>query len=91
MGCWNSFESPGVEPTFANPNSKQKAIDYACGRFGGFPQGEVHIYADDGKTVERIIPIEGGSGYASVSPSVRVTPDEALAVAETSILFALPR
>ena len=66
-GCWNSFEIPGVEPTFANPNSKQKAIDYACGRFGGFPKGEVHVCADDGKTVERIIPIDGGSGYASFS------------------------
>ena len=40
-GAWVSFEAPGVEPAFAAPDAKRKAIDYACGRFGG-SAGEVH-------------------------------------------------
>ena len=34
-GAWVAFEAPGVEPAFAAPDAKRKAIDYACGHFGG--------------------------------------------------------
>jgi hypothetical protein len=34
-GAWVSFEALGVEPAIAAPDEKRKAIDYACGRFGG--------------------------------------------------------
>jgi len=61
-GCWNSFEIPGVEPTFDNPNSKQKAIDYARGRFGG-SSGEVHVYDATGKMIEQTIVIDGRGKY----------------------------
>ena len=47
--AWVAFEAPGVEPAFAAPDAKRKAIDYACGRFGG-SAGEVHIYGDDALT-----------------------------------------
>ncbi|MDQ6938577.1 MAG: hypothetical protein M3119_00295 [Verrucomicrobiota bacterium] len=57
------FECDGVEPVF---EKKQGAIDYACQRFGG-RSGEVHVFADDGRTIERVIPVDGGTGYASVS------------------------
>jgi hypothetical protein len=53
-GAWISLEAPGVEPAFAAPDAKQKAIDYACGRFGG-GTGEVHVYDEFGKSVERKI------------------------------------
>ena len=45
-GAWVAFEVLGVEPAFAAPDAKRKAIDYACGRFGG-GAGEVHVYSDD--------------------------------------------
>ena len=57
-GAWAAFEAPGVEPAFAAPDAKQKAIDYACGRFGG-RAGEVHVYDDDASTIERRIVIDG--------------------------------
>ena len=50
-GAWVSFEAPGVEPAFAAPDAKRKAIDYACQRFGG-SAGEVHVYGDDAATIE---------------------------------------
>jgi outer membrane receptor for ferrienterochelin and colicin len=61
-GAWVSFEAPGVGPAFAAPEAKQKAIDYACGRFGGCT-GEVHIYGDDAATIERKIAIDGRGQY----------------------------
>jgi hypothetical protein len=33
-GAWVAFEDPGIEPAFAAPDAKQKAILYACGGFG---------------------------------------------------------
>ena len=57
-GAWVAFEAPGVEPAFAAPNAKQKAIDYACQRFGG-GAGEVHVYADDSATIDHRIAIDG--------------------------------
>jgi len=57
-----AFEAPGVEPAFATPEAKRKAIDYACGRFGG-GSGEVRIYGDDSATVERSIVIDGRGQY----------------------------
>jgi hypothetical protein len=56
-GAWVAFEAPGVEPAFAAPEAKQKAIDYACGRFGGCT-GEVHVYDESGEIVERKIAID---------------------------------
>jgi len=47
---------PAVEPAFAAPDAKRKAIDYACQRFGG-GAGEVHVYAESGKIVERKVAI----------------------------------
>ena len=57
-GAWISFEAPGVAPAFATPDAKRKAIDYACGRFGG-SAGEVHVYGKDNATIERRIVIDG--------------------------------
>lgn len=67
-GAWVAFEAPGVEPAFAAPAAKQKAIDYACGRFGG-AAGEVHVYGDDAATIERKIAIDG-RGQLSAGPAV---------------------
>ena len=41
-GTWIAFEALGVEPAFAEPDAKRKAIDYACQRFGG-SAGEVYL------------------------------------------------
>jgi hypothetical protein len=62
QGAWVAFEAPGVEPAFATPDAKQKAIDYACGRFGG-RTGEVHIFDADDSTIERSIVIDGSGQY----------------------------
>ena len=56
-----AFEAPGVDPAFVAPDAKRKAIDYACGRFGG-SAGEVHVFGDDASTIERIIIIINGRG-----------------------------
>ena len=61
-GAWVAFEAPGVEPAFAAPDAKRKAIDYACGRFGG-SAGEVHIYDESGETIERSIVIDVRGQY----------------------------
>ncbi len=61
-GNWTSFECVGVEPSF---RGKQNAVDYASQRFGG-RSGEVHVYADDGETIERVIPVDGGDVYSPV-------------------------
>ena len=61
-GAWVAFEAPGVEPAFATPDAKPKAIDYACQRFGS-GAGEVHVYGDDASTIERRIVIDGRGQY----------------------------
>ena len=61
-GAWIAFETPGVEPAFATPDAKRKAIDYACGRFGG-SAGEVRVYSKDNATIERSIVIDGRGQY----------------------------
>ena len=61
-GAWVAFKAPGVEPAFPDPNGKQNAIDYARGRFGG-SRGEIHVYCDDGSTVERSTVIDGRGQY----------------------------
>jgi hypothetical protein len=61
-GAWVAFGAPGVEPAFAAPDAKQKAIDYACGRFGG-RAGEVHVHGNDAATIERRIVIDGRGQY----------------------------
>jgi hypothetical protein len=50
-GAWVAFEAPGVEPAFARPDAKRKAIDYARDRFGG-RTGEVHVFDDDLKAAK---------------------------------------
>ena len=60
--AWVAFEAPGVQPAFAMPDAKQKAIDYACGRFGG-GAGEVHVYGDDDASIERSVVIDGRGQY----------------------------
>jgi hypothetical protein len=64
-GAWSAFEAPGVEPAFAEPDAKRKAIDYASQRFGG-TQGEVHVYDATGETIERKIVIDGRGQYQKV-------------------------
>jgi hypothetical protein len=64
--AWVSFEAPGVEPAFAAPDAKRKAIDYARERFGG-GAGEVHIYGDDASNIERSIVIDGRGQYPQVA------------------------
>ena len=64
-GAWSAFEAPGVEPAFAEPDAKQKAIDYASQRFGG-SSGEVHVYDATGATIERKIIIDGRGQYQKV-------------------------
>jgi hypothetical protein len=61
-GAWVAFEAPGVEPAFAAPDAKQKAIDYACGPFGG-GAGQVHVYSDDAAIIEAKIAIDGRGQY----------------------------
>jgi hypothetical protein len=61
-GAWVAFEAPGVEPAFGAPDAKQKAIDYACGRFGG-GTGQVHAYGDDGAASKRKIVIDCRGQY----------------------------
>ena len=61
-GAWVAFEAPGVEPAFATPDAKRKAIDYACERFGG-SAGEVHVHDESGEIVERKIAVEGRGQY----------------------------
>jgi len=61
-GAWVSFEAPGVEPAFSAPDAKRKAIDYACGRFGG-SAGELRVYGKDNATIERSIVIDGRGQY----------------------------
>jgi len=34
-GAWESVEAPGVEPAFAQPDAKAKALSYTRHRFGG--------------------------------------------------------
>ena len=65
-GAWVAFEAPGVQPAFAMPDAKRKAIDNACERFGG-GAGEVRIYGDDGSTIERSIIIDGRGQYPQVA------------------------
>ncbi len=60
--AWVAFEAPGVEPAFASPDAKRKAIDYACHRFGG-GVGEVHVFGEDLATIESRIVIDGRGQY----------------------------
>ena len=61
-GSWVAIEAPGVQPAFSGPNGKERAIRYASNRFGG-RGGEVHVYEDDGLTIERTITIDGRGQY----------------------------
>ena len=64
-GAWVAFEALGVEPAFSAPDARRKATDYACQRYGG-SAGEVHVYGDDGATIERKIVIDGRGQYPHV-------------------------
>ena len=61
-GAWVAFEAPGVEPTFAAPDAKERALSYARGRFGG-SAGEIHVYDEAGVRIIEKIPIKGGTQY----------------------------
>ena len=56
---WESFESEGVQPTFA---AKRDALDYAHSRFGG-ASGEIHVSDETGENVVEKIAMNGGSVY----------------------------
>ena len=53
-----AFISDRANQLFHISDAKRKAIDYACGRFGG-GAGEVHVYGDGSATMERKIVIDG--------------------------------
>jgi len=53
---WESFESDGIQPTFA---SKGNALDYAKTRFGG-AAGEIHVYDGAGDNVTEKIRMDSG-------------------------------
>jgi len=78
-----AFEAPGVEPAFATPEAKRKAIDYACGRFGG-GSGEVRIYGDDSATVERSIVIDGRGQYPQSAGKRSLAADKNFQISLTS-------
>ena len=61
-GAWVAFEASGVEPAFATPDAKRKAIGYPRNRFGG-RAGEVHVFGDDDATIEHSIVIDGRGQY----------------------------
>lgn len=56
-GAWSAFEFPGVEPAFADPDAKRKALDYAEGRFSG-ATGEIRVYDDEGKEIVEVLQID---------------------------------
>jgi hypothetical protein len=64
-GAWLAFKAPGVEPAFAAPDAKRKAVDYACQRFGG-RTGEVHVFDAVDSAIERRIVIDGRGQYPQV-------------------------
>lgn len=57
-----AFEAPGVEPTFAAPNARSAALEYARGRFGG-SEGEIHLYDQAGEQVVEKIAIDDRIKY----------------------------
>ncbi len=64
-GSWTASEGPGVEPAFPGPNGKSDAISYARGRFGGSPNGEIHVYDEDGDTLAEVIKVKGSSTFGN--------------------------
>ncbi len=64
-GAWKTFDGTEVQPIFPWPRGKQKAIDYARGRFGDAP-GEIHVCDDDGVRVIESIQIRGGTKVDNV-------------------------
>ena len=65
-GSWTASEGPGVEPAFPGPNGKSEAISYARGRFGGSPNGEIHVYDEAGNTIIETISLETGTPHRAV-------------------------
>jgi len=57
-GAWKTCQECGVDPIFPWPKGREKAIDYARGRFGN-DSGEIHVYADDGAMVIETIQVNG--------------------------------
>jgi len=64
-GFWTAYQGQGVEPAFAGPNGKSDAISYARGRFGGGPNGEIHIYSEKGDTLVEVIKPKGSSTFGN--------------------------
>jgi len=58
---WEADDGEGTQPTFAG---KRDALDYARSRFGGIT-GEIHIYSQDGSSVEEKIIVETGSSNST--------------------------
>ncbi len=61
-GAWTVVEMPGVEPSFAEPDAKRKALDYARGRFGG-SSGEIRVFDDEGKEIVEVLQVDGRGFY----------------------------
>ena len=61
-GAWEAFESPGVEPAFAQPNAKENALSYTRRRFVG-SAGKIHLFDETGENIVEKILIDGGIQY----------------------------
>lgn len=68
-GSWTADEGDGVVPAY---KEKQQAIGYAKTRFGGFQEGEIHVYG--GEVVE-VIKMKGGSQYGQSLGSSAPSPE----------------
>ena len=61
-GAWEASECSGVQPPFAQPDAKAKALSYTRQRFGG-SAGEIHVYDETGENIVEKISIDGGIQY----------------------------
>ena len=61
----DSLPGTRIEPAFAGPNGKSDAISYARGRFGGSPNGEIHVHSETGDTLVEVIKPKGSSTFGN--------------------------
>ncbi len=52
----------GVEPAFAEPDARHKALAYAQRRFGA-SSGEIRVYDDEGKEIVEVLQVDGRGFY----------------------------
>lgn len=56
-GAWTALKMGEVEPFFAEPGGKNKAISYARGRFGG-GKCEIRVFDDEGKKIVEVLQVD---------------------------------